>query len=202
MRYYISDLHFYHKSLLTELDKRGFESVEEMHEYMVKAWNEKVNRRDEVVILGDVSIGTAAETNEILGKLNGKLCLIRGNHDNRFLTKSEFRAERFEWVKDYHELKDDGRKVVLCHYPILCYNGQYLENKEGKPKSYMLYGHVHDSHDQRLVEEFVRITRETEVRNREGQTKKLHCNLINCFCMYSDYKPLSLDEWIAFWRMK
>ena len=23
------------------------------------------------------------------------------------------------------------------------------------------------------------------------------CNMINCFCMYSDYTPLTLDEWIA-----
>jgi len=22
------------------------------------------------------------------------------------------------------------------------------------------------------------------------------CHMINCFCMYSDYTPLSLDEWI------
>ena len=22
------------------------------------------------------------------------------------------------------------------------------------------------------------------------------CNMINCFCMYSDYIPLTLDEWI------
>ena len=22
------------------------------------------------------------------------------------------------------------------------------------------------------------------------------CNMINCFCMFSDYVPLTLDEWI------
>ena len=22
------------------------------------------------------------------------------------------------------------------------------------------------------------------------------CNMINCFCMFSNYEPLSLDEWI------
>ena len=25
------------------------------------------------------------------------------------------------------------------------------------------------------------------------------CNMINCFCMYSDYVPLTLDEWIDYY---
>lgn len=200
MKYYISDLHFYHKDLLTEMDNRPFQTVEEMHDFMIRAWNEKVNKRDEVFILGDISFGTAVETNEILDNLNGKLFLIRGNHDNRFLKKSEFRVERFEWVKDYYEGNDNKRKVILSHYPLLCYNGQYRTNEAGVPKTFMLYGHVHDSHDQRLVEEFVRITRERVIFDREGKKKNIPCNLLNCFCMYSEYKPLSLDEWIEFWR--
>lgn len=200
MKYYIADLHFYHEALLKEMDYRPFQTLEEMHDFMIKAWNEKVNKRDEVYILGDVSYGTAVETNEILEKLNGKLYLIRGNHDNRFLKKSEFRLERFEWVKDYYEGNDNKRKVILSHYPLLCYNGQYRTNEAGVPKTFMLYGHVHDSHDQRLVEEFVRITRERVIFDREGKEKQIPCNLLNCFCMYSDYKPLSLDEWLEFWR--
>ena len=27
--------------------------------------------------------------------------------------------------------------------------------------------------------------------------RHIPCNMINCFCMYSDYTPLTLDEWIA-----
>ncbi|MFR8339261.1 MAG: hypothetical protein ACLVAW_22815 [Eisenbergiella massiliensis] len=30
-------------------------------------------------------------------------------------------------------------EVVLCHYPIMCYNGQYLLDKGGNPRTYMLY---------------------------------------------------------------
>lgn len=26
--------------------------------------------------------------------------------------------------------------------------------------------------------------------------------MINCFCMYSDYQPLSLDEWIALTKQR
>lgn len=61
MRYYIADCHFYHKNLLTEMDNRGFESVEQMNEVMIEKWNKKVHARDEVVILGDLSLGNGKE---------------------------------------------------------------------------------------------------------------------------------------------
>ena len=181
------------------MDNRGFRDVEEMHNYIIKRWNARVNKRDEVIILGDLSYGKAEETNELLSRLNGKLCLIRGNHDSLYLKKTAFDESRFEWIKDYTELKDNNRKIVLCHYPIMCYNGQYRLNTEGKPKTFMLYGHVHDTHDQRLIEEFIRITRETKSCYKDGTVKNIPCNMINCFCMYSDYTPWTLDEWIVYW---
>ena len=56
MRYYISDLHFYHESLLTKMDCRGFENCDKMHEYMIERWNKKVRENDEVVILSLIHI--------------------------------------------------------------------------------------------------------------------------------------------------
>ena len=82
MRYYISDLHFYHESLLTKMDCRGFENCDKMHEYMIERWNKKVRENDEVVILGDVSMERGKKTNDILQQLNGRLFLVQGNHDN------------------------------------------------------------------------------------------------------------------------
>ena len=64
----------------------------------------------------------------------------------------------------------------------------------------MLYGHVHDSHDETLVRQFVDMTQSTRIVDREGNPQTLSCNMINCFCMYSDYTPLSLDEWLALHR--
>lgn len=63
MRYFISDLHFYHEALNSRMDHRGFDSVEAMNEYMIEKWNLKVrNKKDEVVILGDFSIRRAVKT--------------------------------------------------------------------------------------------------------------------------------------------
>ena len=112
-------------------------------------------------------------------------------------TMSRIQSSRFEWIKMYEELSDNKRKVILCHYPIMCYNGQYKLNAEGNPKTYMLYGHVHDTQDQRLLERFQGITSETTFLNTQGETQHIPCNMINCFCMYSNYQPLTLDEWIA-----
>ena len=196
MRYYIADPHFFHGALNTKMDRRGFESVEAMNEYMLRQWNRKVRKNDEVVILGDLSWGKAEETNELLERLNGRLYLIQGNHD-RFLKNKDYNAGRFVWIKPYEELQDNKRKVILCHYPIMCYNGQYRVDENGNPKVYMLYGHVHDTQDQRLLERFQAITRETASVSPDGTARQIPCNIINCFCMYSDYVPLTLDEWIA-----
>ena len=82
--YYISDFHFFHENMNTRMDKRGFESVKAMNEYMISQWN---NKNDEVVILGDLSIEKGEKINEILRRLNGRKYLVVGNHD-----KSLFKA--------------------------------------------------------------------------------------------------------------
>ncbi|MBR1866338.1 MAG: metallophosphoesterase family protein [Lachnospiraceae bacterium] len=195
MRYYIADCHFFHGALNERMDNRGFESTEAMNEYMLDKWNQKVRPQDEVVILGDLSWGKPEETNELIRRLHGKLYLILGNHD-RFLTNKAYRASRFIWIKPYEEMHDNRRKVVLCHFPIMCYNGQYRMDDKGNPRTYMLYGHVHDTFDQRLMEQFQEITRNSVRHNMNGEQVHIPCNMINCFCKYSDYEPLTLDEWI------
>lgn len=196
MRYYIADSHFFHGNMNTKMDNRGFSSTEEMNAYMIQQWNTKVRHNDEVIILGDLSWGTATETNRLLEQLHGKLYLVTGNHD-RFLTSPGYNKNRFKWILPYKELNDNKRKVILCHYPILYYNGQYRLDDQGNPKTYMLYGHVHDTQDQRVIEQAQDIMRHTSHTNPDGSIDGIPTQMINCFCMYSDYIPLSLDEWIA-----
>lgn len=191
MRYYISDLHFYHDALNRNMDCRGFRDEQDMNEYMIAQWNRRVRKNDEVVVLGDLSMEKWEKTKEVVDQLKGKIYLVLGNHD-RFVKDKTFDGSRFAWVRPYAEMHDNGRKVVLSHYPVFCYNGQNRLSRHGNPKTYMLFGHVHDTLDARLVEKFQQITRET-VRG-EGT---IPCNMLNCFCMYSDYMPLGLDEWIA-----
>lgn len=196
MRYYIADNHFHHAKMNTAMDKRGFESLEAMHDYMIKQWNSVVRKNDEVVILGDFSLGKGEETNGILRQLNGKKFLVNGGHD-KFLQDRKFDQSLFQWIKPYAEMHDDGRKVVLCHYPIFCYNGQFRTDKDGKPITWMLHGHTHLTEDQELVEQFKDITRSTLRKSKyDNESKTIPVQMIDCFCMLSDYKPLTLDQWI------
>ena len=94
MRYYIADCHFFHNSLNFQMDNRGFANAEEMHASMIAQWNKKVRWNDEVIILGDFSLGKAEETNRVLEQLNGFLYLIEGNHD-QFGRAKGYNAARF-----------------------------------------------------------------------------------------------------------
>lgn len=197
MRYYISDCHFFHEGVNFRMDHRGFGSVEEMNEYMIQQWNGRVRQNDEVVILGDLSLGKADETNSILDKLHGKLFLVRGNHD-KWVDKPGANTGRFQWIKDYAEMHDDGRKVILCHYPIMCYNGQFRRDAAGNPKVFMLHGHIHNTQDIAGVEAYKEFVRNYARSSRGSETPApAPVNIINCFCVFSNYVPLTLDEWIA-----
>lgn len=196
MRYYIADCHFSHANLISQMDKRPFSSVEEMDEAMIEIWNSRVRKRDDVIILGDFCWGNAERTMEILKRLNGRKYLIRGNHDY-YLDDKNFDQSLFEWVKDYAELKDNKRKVVLSHYPMVCYNGQYRKDESGQPKTFMLYGHVHDTRDQKFLDAYADFLEGQTCRNiGTGKEEPVPFQIINCFTGYSNYLPLTLDEWI------
>lgn len=115
MRWFISDLHFYHKNII-HLQDRPYTSVEEMNETLIASWNNTVAKGDVVYIIGDFSFGKYDETKAIVEKLNGVKVLIRGNHDSRF-TSSTFIKLGFNDVYDHVIIKLEGIKVVLSHYP-------------------------------------------------------------------------------------
>ena len=193
---YISDCHFYHDNLCRNLDHRGFIDFEEMNAFMIRQWNDNVNPKDDVYILGDFCFGNGEAAARIIKQLKGRLHLIIGNHD-RFLHDRHFNRGLFKSIEVYSEISDKGRTVILSHYPVFCYKGQYRRNVDGSPATYMLYGHVHNTQDERLVNRFIMQTRATAVKPRNaGRPEPIPCNMINCFCMFSNYTPLTLDEWI------
>ena len=196
MRYYIADCHFFHENINHRMDNRGFANATEMNEYMIEKWNNKVRRNDEVVILGDLSLGRAEPTNKILERLKGRIYLLIGNHD-KWVKQSGANLNRFQWIKDYAEMGDDGRKVVLSHYYIPTYNGQYRRDSEGNPKTWMLFGHVHNTLDMKYIDDYQDTVRK-QVRKAEGYDgiQNVPSQAINCFCVFSNYEPLTLNEWI------
>ena len=45
-------------------------------------------------------------------------------------------------------------------------------------------------------EQALALAKQQKRARRDGTEYSLPCQMINCFCMYSDYTPLTLDEWI------
>lgn len=133
--WFTSDHHFGHTNVI-EYSRRPFADAKEMDAVMIERWNERIKEGDRVYYLGDLSFRKADQTLAILHKLNGLIFFIRGNHDRRL--KGAI-LERFEWVKDYFELKKViKRKIILCHYPFDTWNGAHHGNIH-------LHGHSHNS---------------------------------------------------------
>ena len=134
--YFSSDLHFSHKNILkfNSETRRGKDHYE-MNELLIEGWNKTVNNEDHVFLLGDVSFAKEAETWNLLHRLNGKIHLIRGNHDHNILKSSPLKCQFVE-VLDYKEIIVDSIKVCMMHYPLIEWNGSHRG-------SYMLHGHCH-----------------------------------------------------------
>lgn len=194
MKLYISDLHFYHENVM-KMDKRNFPDVRTMNQAIIDRWNEKVHGGDQVIVLGDMFwTKDPTEINAILNRLNGKICLVEGNHDKSWMTKEGVNLNRFEWIKPYANINDGKNIVIASHYPVFCYDHQYLKNDDGSDRTYMLYGHVHNTHDEVLVNQFIQLTKQAVLKGTAAD-RKIPCNMINCFCGFSNFTPLSLEEW-------
>lgn len=111
-----SDQHFFHKRIMEICpETRQGDTLEEMHELMIQQHNKQVKPYDIVWFLGDFSFQSWKKTIEILKRLNGRINLVRGNHDHWLHTESR---KYIDELHDYHVLKHNGRYIVMCHYPI------------------------------------------------------------------------------------
>ena len=132
MKYYISDLHFGHQSILS-LCNRPFQSVSDMNKTLIKNWNQKVTAQDDIYIIGDLFY-EAEKPEDILSELNGKKHLILGNHESRWY--SEKYRSFFKSVQSSLEIVDQNHAIFLCHYPMVSYPKQ--------SRAYMIHGHIHN----------------------------------------------------------
>jgi calcineurin-like phosphoesterase family protein len=176
MKRYISDWHYGHENILA-FDNRPFSSVQEMNDVLVTLWNETVTPQDDVYVLGDMFWCKSSEAVPVLEKLNGRKFLVKGNHDRS--NDGKF-IRQFAKVSEYMEIEDEGRHVVLCHYPIPCF-------KNHLHGWFHLYGHVHDTFEYDLMKEVQRV-----LERNQG----VPCQMCNVGAMmpYINYVPRTLDE--------
>ena len=111
----IGDTHFGHENILKFEHEgkplRPFKTLTEMHVEIIERWNSVVTAKDKVYHLGDVGFFKKPDDFKILGLLNGRKRLIRGNHD---LAKTSVYLKYFQEVYGCRQING----VWLTHIPM------------------------------------------------------------------------------------
>jgi calcineurin-like phosphoesterase family protein len=133
--YFTSDTHFWHQNVI-KYCKRPWATVEEMNRGLIENWNAIVTPNDIVYHLGDFTFGPKPRTPEMRQKLNGKIILVRGNHDRKieYLRESGFEV----WSKV--DTLIEGQRVTMAHYPPKWERW----NEPPAVRFPWLHGHVHE----------------------------------------------------------
>lgn len=136
-KWFISDTHFFHTNILKFVGDdnkriRPFDSLEEMHEYMIEKWNKVVKDGDYVYHLGDVTFQYHGAFNNLMSRLKGKKRLIVGNHDKIW---NPALINNFEKVDLWHGFKEWN--FTASHIPLML-----TSLRDG---AYNVHGHVHQN---------------------------------------------------------
>lgn len=135
-----SDHHFFQNPDDFRFHSRLFgKTKQDLDQERIRLWNETVPVNGTVYYVGDFSDGTVLQTMELRRKLNGKIILIRGNHD---LFPLEVLKAIFDDVVDELELDINGSLVHLSHFPDVRRVTGMLQ-KFAK----IVYGHIHEDND-------------------------------------------------------
>ena len=184
MNYYIADLHINHNNVI-KFDNRPFSSVIEMNDTILHNWNSVVSKNDTVYIIGDFIWDKESAWEEIIKSFNGHKVLIRGNHDPK---QFSYKVKNlFDDIKDYKEISDNGRTVIMCHYPIPFCKKTYDEN------TYMLYGHVHTTREYDFMNDFRNIILNSRIKPNDARGQFIN---VGCMLPYMNYTPKTLDQLI------
>jgi calcineurin-like phosphoesterase family protein len=139
--FFCADPHFGHKSII-DFCERPFTNVDTMDDALIRNWNATVPPDGTVFLLGDFSFHKKDHSEWILNQLNGRIILIRGNHDH---TKN---IKFFDEVHEMLQIKvvDNVRgkfqgctHITMCHFPMAIWNKKQYG-------SWHLHGHSHGTY--------------------------------------------------------
>ena len=112
------------------------EGTEEDEAQHIALWNSVVGKDDLVLYVGDfyesvpvTCRGGVADLQDLLGKLNGQIVLIKGNHD-----KMDDSIYRLAFEDVVTEMRIEEANLLLIHVP---------DRTKLRPGERMIYGHEH-----------------------------------------------------------
>jgi len=123
----IADTHFGHANILRyEPAARPFETVSAHDAALIARWNARVGAGDTVWVLGDFAWSPAA-ARAALGALNGRIHLVMGDHDRRWLGGDGL---GFDAVAEVHGAVGVAERTLLSHVPAVL-GRKYARNVHG-----------------------------------------------------------------------
>ena len=142
MIYFSSDLHLNHNKDFIYAE-RGFSSIEEMNETIIKNFNEIITPEDDLYLLGDNFLGELETGIHLFSQLLGKIHLIWGNHDTdtrkTAMTECPNIVEICSYANMFHYHK---WHFYLSHFPTVTTNFDDYK-KPLKQRTLSLHGHTH-----------------------------------------------------------
>lgn len=129
--FYSADLHLDHRKMVfpdpvTGETYRPWSCREEMNEDLIARWNLFVGPKDRAFVLGDASINKSGVP--LLGRLNGRITLVMGNHDT-------FRASDYLGVVEDLKGAVEYKGMILTHVPV--------HVSQMRRWSHNVHGHLH-----------------------------------------------------------
>jgi calcineurin-like phosphoesterase family protein len=136
-KWFISDTHFFHANILKFTDDKGarirpFQSLDEMHETIVRNWNTVIGHNDYVYHLGDVTFQYHKPFQELMYSLKGNKRLILGNHDK---VLQPGLLKHFNKVMTWHGFKEED--FTATHFPHMLH-----ALRDG---DFNVHGHIHQN---------------------------------------------------------
>lgn len=134
-----SDTHFCHDREFV-YKPRGFSTVYEMNDEIVRRWNEAVAPDDDVYHLGDVMLNDDDQGLKLLKSLKGNIHIVLGNHDTEKRIKLYETCWNVVEIELAIRLKYKGYHFFLTHFPCMTGN---IEKESLKQCTCNFFGHTH-----------------------------------------------------------
>jgi calcineurin-like phosphoesterase family protein len=125
----IADTHYFHANIGQYCDRpEGWQDV------IGENWNRFIQPGDTVFHLGDLALGKKEDAQALIPLLNGKLYLMRGNHDRR--GQAFYDMLGITLVPDPYQVTYSKKlRLVFSHRPIVPLEPGVLN----------LHGHIHNN---------------------------------------------------------
>ena len=142
--WFTSDTHYGHVNICRGVSNwtsgfRDFDTLEEMNDKLVDNINLHVRENDTLYHIGDWSMGGFANARIFRDRIHCKnIHLVLGNHDHEIKKNRDNIQEVFSSVQQIKFGKIAGQIMVLCHFPMLIWDGHHNG-------AWHLHGHSHNN---------------------------------------------------------